>query len=230
MSRLTEREIDLIQSARAARRREPAGADHYVRKARALQSETAAEMLHKLATWSGLAEIGAWIYGTLVCPVQNAVRRRRTVQQLRRLDDHLLHDIGLERGLVETFGEELTAKTVAPSRSVDGPLTRCRNWLLRRRAIADLRALSDRQLEDIGVVRADIPQVVDQSMRPAGARRPSRRQRVSAQNVQGLAYQALKVTPPLQTKAVAPGTPANQIRITPMWLGPWLPASDRNVA
>lgn len=195
MSRLTEKEIELIHSARAARRREPVSADDVMQKARVLQSEAVADGLGRILYWTGLPEIGGWLYDRLLRPAVVALRRRRTVQQLRRLDDHLLRDIGLERGLVESFGENLNADVVARRRATDGPIARCRRWLKRQRMIKDLRALSDRQLDDIGVVRGDIEDIVNQTMRKA--ERAPRRRGVSALTVQGFAQQALSVTPPL---------------------------------
>lgn len=38
-------------------------------------------------------------------------------------------------------------------------------WNRRRRAIAELRGLSDAQLKDIGIARADIPSLVDDMLK-----------------------------------------------------------------
>jgi uncharacterized protein YjiS (DUF1127 family) len=242
MSRLTEKEIDLIQSARAARLREPAGSEHVIQKARSLQSEAAAEMANRVLLWTGLSEAGAWLYDSVVCPAAEAMQRRRTVMQLQRLDDHLLRDIGLERGLIESFGESLSARTVAPRRAVDGPIARCRRWALRRRTVRELEALSDRELADIGVVRGQIEQIAERAVAPlrsAPAARPRRaRKGVSAASVESLAYQALKVDPPLRPKAARPIDPAlaerpaseAPTRVLPLWIGPWLPAAHRDAA
>lgn len=43
-------------------------------------------------------------------------------------------------------------------------ISKAMNWLERKRAIADLEALDDHLLEDIGIARNDIPRVVRSSL------------------------------------------------------------------
>ena len=71
---------------------------------------------------------------------------------------------------MSTYTGHLKASTDVASRG-HGVVSHLRGWLQnlgatlrrnheRRTAIRELRALSDRQLEDIGVVRAQIPEIV----------------------------------------------------------------------
>ena len=233
MSRLTEKEIELIQSARAARQPNSASADQFVQKARALQSDFAAEAVGHGLKASGLATLGSWLYATFVSPITDAMNRRRTVQQLSRLDDHLLADIGLERGLVENFGEELSARTVASHRAVEGPVTRLRRWLHRRRSVNELRGLSNRMLDDIGIQPGDIESVIEKAMQDEADLRQAKENRIAVATAEALSYVDLKVDPPFRpqgARRVEPGFGGKQASVLPMWLGPWLPPRGREVA
>ena len=227
MSRLTEREIDLIRAARYGSLREPASAADVIQEARRLQSETLGRLLVSaaaaVAKWTGLAALTRALDQHVWRKLRAAMRRRRAISELRRLDDHLLSDIGLERGQVESYVEELSPEVFAPSRSAPTPTKGIGHWLERRRSIRELEALDDRQLADIGLLRREIPEAVEQAM----ARKALHRSRVSAAQVQGLTQQALGSVPPMQRRradrAVATAKP--MAPVLPLWIGPWLDLS-----
>lgn len=232
MSRLTEREMDLIRAARYGGLPEQTSADDILRQARRLQSETLGKLLAgaaaAVARWTGLAALAAAFDKAVLRKLRGALRRRAAISELRRLDDHLLHDIGLERGRVESFVEELSSDEIEPVRHLPREAKGFRHWLQRRRSIRELEALDDRQLADIGLLRREIPEAVDQAMEKK-ARHESR---VSAAQVQGLTQQALGATPPMQRRPVdkviaAPKQPAP---ILPLWIGPWLDLSHNGNA
>ncbi len=77
---------------------------------------------------------------------QRAPAKARRAGPARRFVHHLLTDIG---GAV-------------PLRALEG----LRHWHKRRKAIAELGALDDRMLKDIGVSRGAIRELVDAQLRP----------------------------------------------------------------
>ncbi len=78
-------------------------------------------------------------------PAQRVPAKARRAGRARRLVHHLLTDIG---GAV-------------PLRALDG----LRRWHQRRKAIAELGALDDHILQDIGVSRGSIRELVDAQLR-----------------------------------------------------------------
>lgn len=161
MARLTEKELDLIQRTRQA----PWAAhdvDAVVLYARHLRSEFMARQLalgaRALVRWTRLDKAAALVADAVARPIRKALIKRRTVRELRRLDDHMLLDLGLTRGDVEAFAGTLAEKRL-PSRPGLG--SRLRAWFQRQRTIRALEALDDRLLADIGLERGRIAAAVD---------------------------------------------------------------------
>jgi uncharacterized protein YjiS (DUF1127 family) len=113
--------------------------------------------------------------------VARARRRNLAIAELSRLDDRLLHDIGVERGLiVETV--DATMERRAPAwavvelgRTLVEPLFRpILRWRRDAVTLGALGQLDDHLLSDIGVSRGDLayqPGIVLQRARPANANR-----------------------------------------------------------
>ena len=135
-------------------------------------------------------------------------------------DDHLLQDIGLERSMVESYVDTLSAEAMEPARKARATSKGLRHWLQRRRAIRELEALDDHQLADIGVLRIMIPATVDEAL----ARKAREAAQVSAAEVQGLTQQALGAVPPMQRRRAdrTVATARKQAPVLPLWIGPWL--------
>ncbi len=163
MARLTDRELGVIQQARGASWREWRALDTLLLEARRNRSELLARMFVRGAKGfvrlTGLSAVTRLVADRVVHPIRKWAMHRRTIAELRQLDDHLLLDIGLCRGDLNHFTEQLIdAKMPAPRK---GMLSGLRRALQRRTAIRQLDALDDRLLADIGLVRGDIPRVVD---------------------------------------------------------------------
>ena len=116
--------------------------------------------------------------------VVRAVQRRHTAQALRRLDAHLLTDIGIERGEIDAVAAkaaEASTPVVAavPARWVRVELLAAlRKGWRRQAAIRSLQGLPNWVLADIGIERGRIPNVVDDllangAQRPAAPARPT---------------------------------------------------------
>ena len=85
----------------------------YTVRARRLQSEAVGHALGAAGRF--LARIGAVAYRRIAA----ALRKRRTIAQLRRLDDHLLSDIGIDRGQIPMIAQGLIAPSgEAPRRTI----------------------------------------------------------------------------------------------------------------
>lgn len=59
----------------------------------------------------------------------------------------------------EDIGVTLRDLSVDEASLFSRPVRMIRDWVMHRRTVAQLSALSDRQLEDIGMTRADIHQI-----------------------------------------------------------------------
>ena len=111
---------------------------------------------------------------------KDARLRRRAIEELSRLDDRMLEDIGLERARIPEVVDALTGSEpdvsprvasygVTPRSARDSFLHRMaaglrRAWV-RRQAINGLTRLDDRLLRDIGLERDGIPDAVDAMLR-----------------------------------------------------------------
>ena len=97
---------------------------------------------------------------TITAPLGNAmhrVARARTREALLRQSDRTLADAGFSRELL------LAGVDAWPWR-VDHAAADARDAALlaeRRRAVIELRAMNDRELDDLGIARIDIPRVVE---------------------------------------------------------------------
>lgn len=119
-------------------------------------------------------------------------QRRATIGALEALDDRLLNDIGLCRGEIRAAVAGGSARSMAPSvatsvkaaagtqtagalsqsplgRLIARPFSALSHWLRRHRTISELRALDDRMLADIGLIRGQIPMVAAHMAAPPKA-------------------------------------------------------------
>jgi len=163
MSRLTGREKEEIRRVKRAAREEACEEFSQVRPADDVvtrQAAPATAVLAALAHYSGLAEIAWMIRHGIVLPLRRRIEKRRAISQLRALDERSLRDIGIERGQIELVVEGADAPRPRSPRPEVGPFAALRRWNFRRRTTNTLAALDDRLLEDIGLVRANIPEFV----------------------------------------------------------------------
>jgi uncharacterized protein YjiS (DUF1127 family) len=102
-----------------------------------------------------LADLGA----SLVESLRRPWRRAQLAFELGRLDDRMLADIGMKRFEVETVADKASRNAVASLSELVGQYL---STVGKRRELRrELNALDDRMLADIGISRADIPDVVD---------------------------------------------------------------------
>ncbi len=166
MSRLTEREINLIQAVQNARRQTLTTPVDILVTARFMQSTVFARYLRSglgaVARVTGLGAVARMVNEILVAPLKAGLRRHETVAVLSRLDDHMLRDIGLDRTRVQDLATGLTESNGGEEQR--GIFARLRYRYQRRVSIKTLEALDDRTLEDIGIPRGDIPGAVDRAL------------------------------------------------------------------
>ncbi|MDH3596660.1 MAG: DUF1127 domain-containing protein [Rhodospirillales bacterium] len=177
MARLTDRELDLIQQARRSTTwREWSDIETILIEARRERSRVVAQMLRAglagLARVTGLRAAVRFVADRIVRPVRRDLLQRRTVRELRQLDNHMLYDIGLDRDEVDRVAKELAWAALPALQAQTGFITRIWRWHKRRAAIRELEALDDRILADIGLVRGGIDEAVD---RAAAARMAEQR-------------------------------------------------------
>ena len=223
MSRLSEKEIELIRAARESDVWTSGSAAPAIERARRQQSETVFDLLAQgtaeVATWTGLSALASIVDSTILRPLRRALRRRAAAIELRRLDDHMLRDIGIDRAAVEGYVEALYADDLEPRRTDGQPKSGIGRWLKRRSAIAELEALSDHQLEDIGLLRAEIPTAVDAAI----AQKAEGAKKVSAVELKALTRDAVSASKPKQPRRPAPvASAAKPMPVLPLWIGPWL--------
>lgn len=117
-----------------------------------------------IADNAGMDSVGGALKNLMIL-LGRTFRRGEIASQLRRLDDRMLADIGLQRwqiasvanqaatGVEMSVGEAFGAVLTALSGSYNA-------WRNRRAAYRELMSLDDRMLQDIGMSRGDIPAVV----------------------------------------------------------------------
>jgi uncharacterized protein YjiS (DUF1127 family) len=206
MTRLTELEVALeAQAPRATQDRTPE-LQAAILEARRLQNQALAQMIH--AAYRGIAAFAGAITQIIVKPIAAMNRRRRTIQELNRLDARLLRDIGLERAdievvaaaLAEESGPRLAWKSAA-RRLVAGLAAdlagRIETARMRRRTIRSLEALSDKVLEDIGIRRSEIEATVNRLVGEQAVRDDGQTQAAKAKD-HGLRAQAAEALRPLR--------------------------------
>jgi len=165
MSRLTEKEIEQISRARRVVRDEAANVDALIRQAKAMRYEIVTSLMKRGI--GAIVPVAAFrLLGDLfVTPVARAIRRRRTLRELERLDDRMLADIGLERYTLRDYAWTLDAARHPETRPA--PWVRFARWLEQRATIERLEAMDDRLLADIGLARGNITDAVTGRERPA---------------------------------------------------------------
>jgi uncharacterized protein YjiS (DUF1127 family) len=176
MARLTDRELALIQQARRSRTGLDWGeVDAIVQRAKHERSRVMARMLRSgaVALLRVTGAHAAWrvVAERIVRPVRRGLLQRRTLRELRRLDDHLLDDIGLGRDAVTRIAKTLARAALPAPRARPGVVARIWRWHKRRAAIRQLEGLDDRILADIGLVRGDIDEAVDRAAAARSAER-----------------------------------------------------------
>src|SRR5262245_14665799 len=102
-----------------------------------------------------LANLGA----SLVESLRRRCSRAQLAFELERLDDRMLADIGVKRIEVETVADKASRNAVPSLGELVGQYLSTAGK--RRELRRELNALDDRMLADIGISRADIPDVVD---------------------------------------------------------------------
>jgi uncharacterized protein YjiS (DUF1127 family) len=104
------------------------------------------------------------ITNALVRPVILWLRRSAAHDQLSRLDDRLLRDIGVDRGQIGTIVDRVQSSTLVNipasadfAEMIDAAvLEPIRQWNRTRQTARSLSRLDDRQLADVGLLRSDI--------------------------------------------------------------------------
>ena len=177
MARLTEQEIDLIQQAR---RESECGADeldHSLAVGRQLRAAAMVRMIAHatdvVARVTGLKLLSE----TVIRPIRNTLKRRETLGQLRRLDDRMLDDIGLDRSMIYGYAADLSSTEPAAARPT--LIERFRAWRRERATVRELEGLSDHLLADMGLARSEISRVVHEAA--LAERRPARAKDVVAE-------------------------------------------------
>ncbi len=166
MARLTDRERDLIQQARRApswpSRDEVNAILIAAQRERArVMARLMRQCLTSLFRITGMAATARFAMDQVILPIKRDLLRRRTINELHRLEDRILADIGVARDEVEHLAADLAQAALPPIRLRAGLVARLRSRLRRRAAIRELEALDDRLLADIGLRRRDIRAAVD---------------------------------------------------------------------
>ena len=126
-----------------------------VQTARRMRAQFTADLLRRgFSAFGRLSGVSA-----LFSALARSQRKRRTLHELSLLSDRALADIGLQRDQIAATATEATAQTEA-HRSVWHMIAdRIKREYRRRKTVAQLSAMSDRVLQDIGIERADIGKI-----------------------------------------------------------------------
>lgn len=195
MTRLTELEAALKTHAPPATQDRTPELQAAILDARRLQGQTLAQMIH--VAYRGIAAFAGTLNAIIVTPLRTANLRRRTIEELNRLDARLLRDIGIERADIEIVAAEVAEKS-NPQPAWIGVLRdqwselaeRIETARMRRRTIRSLEAQSDKILEDIGIRRGQIEATVHRLIGGQAARHEGQTQVAKARD-HGLRAQAL---------------------------------------
>lgn len=162
MTRLTETEIAIIQRSKAQAAGDWMEVDRVLWEARRARAIYMNRILAKAWQASGL--------GALICAARRALARRRTLAELSALDSRQLRDIGMERSDIGRIAVETSRSAHPyPATWVSRLGAELKRAAARRQSIAQLNALDDRILQDIGIERATITEMVDARMQERGA-------------------------------------------------------------
>jgi uncharacterized protein YjiS (DUF1127 family) len=117
------------------------------------------------------AEFSRLLVNLFIRPVAAWSNRRKVYDTLMLMDDRMLSDIGLNRYEVSDYVRNLGRNQavlpesfVAMEQDVTAPI---RTWNRARLTARQLHELTDRQLNDIGVVRGDIGELAQEVARKA---------------------------------------------------------------
>ena len=128
------------------------------RERSAFVAKHAGRLLRRVVT--GLHALDNAVLG----PLERYLQRRRTVAELSNLSNHMLADIGVQRGQID----QVAWKSCYGDEKQPSLLRRFAVWYTlraeRRETIRDLRSLPDSVLQDIGVERGNIVEVADRLM------------------------------------------------------------------
>lgn len=166
MTRLSANELLMLRAA-GPQAAQLVAYDMALSTGRRLRAEAAETQAKALGSGiARLARLARRTVGPIAAGIVRARNRRRAIDQLNRLDDRLLHDIGLERGTLDE-AVDATLEQRAPAWATDGlaglgkailaPLVRpVLRWRREAVTLGELGQLDDHILSDIGVTRGDL--------------------------------------------------------------------------
>ncbi len=162
MSRLTEQEMDLIHQARRTARGESVDVGTALQQGRRLRAKAMVPMIaHAVDTVMRVTGLKL-LSETVIRPIRCAMKRQATLDRLKRLDNRMLEDIGLDRGMIYGYAGDLSASESPRIRAT--LIERFRRWRQQRTTVRQLEALDDHMLDDIGLVRGAIGRTVKEAM------------------------------------------------------------------
>ena len=158
----TKRTFDILNDSTAARFPSRAEIEHHVARAQRLRSEATTQMF--LQAGRGVARMGR----TAAAALASWHRQRQTRDALTRCSDRVLADVGIEREHIP-----LVARGIDPAGHQPRTVAIKRWWQAgrerldaarqarqeRHQVYRELMAYSDRDLEEIGLRRADVPMI-----------------------------------------------------------------------
>ncbi|MEM7222173.1 MAG: DUF1127 domain-containing protein [Pseudomonadota bacterium] len=150
MARLTDQELNVIQESRVSFL-------FGVVEAKTRPAAPAPSQAPKPVTLGLVATL-------MFRPITDAIKRRRTAAELKRLPAHMLADIGIIPGDIDRVIARAAADKRAPAAGPQTVGEAFSLWRQQRTAVRELESLDDRALMDIGVARSEIPQVVSKAL------------------------------------------------------------------